>query len=467
MCGSPIVDTSEAAETPMTAPASILLPVEVQSRELDAKLLLACVAAENGHTVFFGCRTRLHRMAHRLPTSIYLGKGLTKRALKGFDAMGALGHTVMAWDEEGLVYMTPDMYRRRKLAADTLARPDVLFAWGEDNAEIWRDTEGYRGQPIVVSGNARADMMRPELRSYNAAAADRLRERFGRFVLVNSAFGGVNHWVPSMSGSVESDGSPLPPELFGTTRDPAMNAHRRRLFEAFLAMLGPLADALGPDRCIVVRPHPSESPDAWLAAAGRRANIRVLHEGPIIPWLLAAEAVVHNGCQTGLEAFLLDRPTIAYRPYVHEVYELFLPNLLSTKADTFDELADLLTASGPLAASKDEARTDLMRRYVAGMDGPFASERIVEALGSAAMTARPAPWGRLRETVRARARGVRRALGIASGQKNGHESYLAHIFPDLSVADLEGRIDRLGAATGRFAGVRVEPLGDNVFSLAA
>src|SRR3546814_1362151 len=96
------------------------------SRELDGKLVLACTAAERGHTVFFGCRTRMHRAAHRLPPSLYLGKGLTRRALKSFDAMGRLGHKVMAWDEEDLVYMTPEMYRRRKLSPATLARPDML-----------------------------------------------------------------------------------------------------------------------------------------------------------------------------------------------------------------------------------------------------------------------------------------------------------------------------------------------------
>src|SRR3546814_20627908 len=66
-------------------------------------------------------------------------------------AMGRIGHKVMAWDEEGLVDKAPEMYRRRKLSPATLARPDMLFAWGEDNADIWRGSNGYRGQPIVRS----------------------------------------------------------------------------------------------------------------------------------------------------------------------------------------------------------------------------------------------------------------------------------------------------------------------------
>lgn len=450
----------------MASPTPILLPVEVQSRELDAKLLLASVAAERGHTIWLGCRTRLHRFAHRLPPSIYLGKGLTRRALKSFQAMGRLGHRIAAWDEEGLVYMTPDMYRRRKLSPATLARPELLFAWGEDNAEIWRASDGYRGQPIVVSGNPRADMMRPELRAYHAETAERLRERFGRFVLVNSSFGAVNHWVPGMSGATEA--AEVPPELVGTAKDPAMNAHRRRLLDAFLAMLPPLADALASSgRRLIVRPHPSESHEAWVAAGQGRSNIEILHEGAIIPWLLAAEAVVHNGCQTAVEAFLLDRPVIAYRPHIHELYEIPLPNMVSREARTLDELVDILEAVEDLRPSGDAARTATMRRHVAAMDGAFAADRIVDALAGWVPASPPSTIERITEIAHACGRSLRRTLGISRGQRSGHERYLAHIFPDLTVEAVEARIGRLAVATGRFATTRVEPVAPNIFKISA
>src|SRR3546814_3575027 len=197
-----------------------------------------------------------------------------------------------------------------------------------------------------------------------------------------------------------------------------MNAHRLRLFHAFLEMRGPLADALGPGRSIVVRPHPSESHEAWLAAAGGRANVHVLHEGTIIPWLLAAEAVGQSGCQTALEAFLLDRPAITYRPFVHEMYELVLPNLVSVHAETFTELVDLLTDAERLKPSRDEARSHAMQRYVAAMDGPLASERIVDALAGQWPDTAPAPFDRLSEKVRTRARALRRRLGISRSEEH-------------------------------------------------
>src|SRR3546814_16875335 len=101
------------------------------------------------------------------------------------------------------------------------------------------------------------------------------------------------------------------------------------------------------------------------------------------------------------------------------------------------------------------------------MDGPLASERIVDALAGQCPDTAPAPFDRLSEKVRTRARALRRRLGISAGQRSGHERYLSHIFPDLSVAEVEDRIRRLSAATGRFGGARAASTARNLFALWA
>ena len=40
--------------------STLILPVENQTRELDAKLLLACAAAERGFPVIIGSRALIH-----------------------------------------------------------------------------------------------------------------------------------------------------------------------------------------------------------------------------------------------------------------------------------------------------------------------------------------------------------------------------------------------------------------------
>ena len=53
----------------------IILPVETQVRELDAKLLLACVAAERGHETFIGFQNDIRARITALPAGVFIAKG--------------------------------------------------------------------------------------------------------------------------------------------------------------------------------------------------------------------------------------------------------------------------------------------------------------------------------------------------------------------------------------------------------
>ena len=61
---------------------SLILPCETRNRELDAKVLLACVAAERGFRVFVGAKREINIQAARLPRSIYFQKSLSKRSYR-------------------------------------------------------------------------------------------------------------------------------------------------------------------------------------------------------------------------------------------------------------------------------------------------------------------------------------------------------------------------------------------------
>ena len=98
--------------------ATLLIPVENQVRELDPKLLLACITS--------------------FPRSLYLCKSFTVRNVKMFRIMAKIGHKILSWDEEALVHLPPEIYFSRRLSPRTMQYLSHLFAWGEDNAELWR-----------------------------------------------------------------------------------------------------------------------------------------------------------------------------------------------------------------------------------------------------------------------------------------------------------------------------------------
>lgn len=437
----------------------LIIPSETQIREFDAKLLLGCVAAERGHQVIVGSRTEMHWHAARLPRGVYVAKDFRGSSRLMFRILRDLGNHIVAWDEEGLVHASDERYYKQRIAPDLFDQVELFLAWGESNARTLTRYPGYKGTPVEVSGNPRGDMMRPEFRPFFADEVAALHARYGRdFILVNTNFGRINHIQPhqTMPG-----GTAAPKDDYMR----ASNAYFTQLFNAFKRLLPKLAQAF-PERAIVLRPHPSEAHAPWMEAAGAAGNVHVIHEGGVLPWLLAAGILIHNGCTTGMEAAALDRPVIAYRPVRDDAFDFALPNTLSADVETDQgviEATRTVLAGGTLTYGAD--REAVLDRTFAARKGPLASERIVEAIAG---TSRGQPPRRLSGILRAEVRGLNKRL-IAQhipGGKN-HKAYQATRFPGISADGVRSRIATLGACAGRFGGVRVHQLAPNVFELTA
>ena len=122
----------------MSARLPLIIPVENQVRELDPKLLLACVAARRGFSSLIGSHREIDFRIAAFPRSLYLCKSFTVMNLKMFRIMDRLGHEIVSWDEEALVHLPAAMYFSRRLSPLSLKYVSHLFAWGDDNAALWR-----------------------------------------------------------------------------------------------------------------------------------------------------------------------------------------------------------------------------------------------------------------------------------------------------------------------------------------
>ena len=114
--------------------STLILPVENQVRELDAKLLLASVAAERGFPVVLGSRAFVHYKVGSIPRGVYLAKSMRRLSNRMFRILRQLGHEIVAWDEEGLVRFAGDEYYQRRLSPEAVGAVSHLMGWGEDNA---------------------------------------------------------------------------------------------------------------------------------------------------------------------------------------------------------------------------------------------------------------------------------------------------------------------------------------------
>jgi surface carbohydrate biosynthesis protein len=443
----------------------LIIPAENQVREFDAKLLLGCVAAERGHQAIVGSRTEMHWHIASLPRGIYIAKDFRGSSRRMFRILQDLGNDIVAWDEEGLVHASDDRYYKHRIAPDLYDQVRLFLAWGSNNARTLKAYPGYKGAPIEITGNPRVDMMRPELRAFFAAEVDALCARYGRgFILLNTNFGRINHIQPTL---MQAGGPAAPKDDYWR----ASNAYFRGIFDRMRGLVPRLAAAFA-DRSIVVRPHPSEAHGPWAEAGAGHANVHVVSEGSVLPWLIAASVMVHNGCTTGIEAAALDRPVITFRPQRDDRYDFPLPNNLSAEASSEDavieKVAEVLRGG---TLSYDACRQDLVESTFAALRDRLASDRIVDVVANhAAMRPHPMPGMRRRLAgwAAAELRGMRKRLinQHIAGHKND-KAYQRTRFPGVSVDEVRRRVSLFKGCLGRFHGVRVHQLAPNVFELTA
>ena len=444
----------------------LMIPIETKVREFEAKLLLALFAAEKGFAVILGEQRAMQEHAMVFGRGVYLDKSFAATKAAWFEEAKRMGNVLTAWDEEGLVYFDREAYIYGRMDPSVMPHLAMAFAWGQDQMDVICSADPSLNDVVRMTGNPRFDLLRPELRPFLKNRADALRRQYGRIILFNSSFPFANHFNGLEAMLPQLKKYPIwtkKPEFF-----PEWIEVQKKEFAAFCNALPQLSRAF-PDHTIIVRPHPSEKHETWNDIARDLKNVVVRADGSADNWILASEVMVHSDCTTGIEAFLLDVPGISFSAAGTSKYRQPLPTALSLEVTSVDGLLSLIAdiidhpeRHPPLRNEK--GRIDVARHHICGLEGQFASERVVKALaeldspqvkaclGERFMSMSKLIWRKWLKTWRQR--GSRRS-----------SSYVNHKFPGLEPEEVRNSIRELSETLGRFVGARARMIAPTCFEI--
>ena len=156
--------------------------------------------------------------------------------------------------------------------------------------------------------------------------------------------------------------------------------HSRIIYDSLVDLLPILSNYFNTHR-IIIRPHPSENKQNWIKASKKLNNVDVVSKGAIGPWLYGASAIVHNGCTTGLEAFLMGKPVFSYMPFKSKDYDLQLPNNVSICCESADSLIQKISAvlKNGIHCS-DEEKREIATRFIHNAGKNYAFKTIANNL---------------------------------------------------------------------------------------
>ncbi len=428
-----------------------------------------------------GPRREMHIQITSFPRSIYLAKSIPVHRNIIFKIMRKLGHEILAWDEEALVHPQAETYYKRRVCPLGIKYVSHLFAWGEDNAQLWQQyPELPAGIPIHVTGNPRGDLLRHEMRHIYQGDVKHLRSTHGDFILVNTNFNHVNAFSPDLNLFSPAKKPGEEPKFGraakGMSRNYAegLRNHKKAIFRDFQRII-PALDKAFPQYTIVVRPHPTEDQEIYRNIASQCERVRVTNEGNVVPWILASQAVIHNGCTTGVEAYVLGVAAISYRPTVNDYYDLGfyrLPNLLSYQCFDLEELRGTLgdILAGRLGPPDGDEREVLINHYLVALDGPLACERMVDVLegivqGSYELSRPPVRdrlAGRSMSAIRTL---IKRCKEHIPGSHNRPE-FQRHRYPGVSLEEIQARLLRFQQVLGDNRELKVEQKSQHFFVIS-
>jgi surface carbohydrate biosynthesis protein len=438
-------------------PAKIIyFPMEIASRELDSRLLLAAVAVGRGFEVVLGQKWLMERNIERMTAGVYLSKTLTVRDAKMLKRAKASGYLTAAVDEEipGLVVHDKNFWWVSRAAVDAT---DVIFLPGTFNSRAFVDVMGLEPGRVRQAANPRWDLLRRELRSIFAEEAAELRRRYGGFILVNSNLGFTNSHKGNVDEIIQSliDQGKIDPSnhaFMAELRDLERMEDDNRT--ALLDLLPALASAF-PAHKIIVRPHPSENVEVWQKWTRSMPNLAIVREGSATAWILASQVLVHTNCTTGVEAIALDKPALCLVPTDHPATRRYLASLVNPVVKTTSEaVAAVASLLADPASCYSRALIDRFRDSMSHDERQTGAARIISSIEE--LAASRGGWS----SAHGGGSAWRPAIGYRWHQPD--KNVRGTLFPELDLAAVERRLKQFSEILGLDTPLNVEGCGTKV-----
>lgn len=341
---------------------NVLFPIETINRELDFRLVLAVMLARRDRRIYLGQHDVVFTAAKYMQQGVVVGKNIFPQEfpwenLQRYRAVKERGIRVFWLDEEGGVFpgAEPDWERALKARVDVgvLDGKDFVAAWGDFQRDLYRRIAPTIAHRIETTGHPRFDLCRPQYRAYWKDKTAEIGSRLGRYVLVNTnlvlanAAAGLEYAFADFNGWDVKDAQKRTRHIKGYR-------HLTNLLGGMLSLINRLSIEF-PDLAIVVRPHPSEDFEFYRTIFRGVPNVHVIHEGSVIPWIAASIATIHDGCTTGLEAFLGGGTVVNYKSATDESFDTYLPNAVGHQSTSEDDVVEVvrMTCAGKPPPHRD------------------------------------------------------------------------------------------------------------------
>ncbi len=442
----------------------ILLPIEVKNREFDAKIMLACIGATRGFGVLLGRNN--FNFKGTFPKGVYLDKCISPYKAESLkQQVNGLGNQLAILDEEGLVYQSEKLYLENRTSQETVELASLIFTWGDAQRDIINGRYNIPDK-LIATGSPRADLWQKSWHALYTEEVKKISEQLGPYILIPANFSPAHHVDPinfslkkrGIEGAVNSRKK--------LTFKEDRFLYRQKILNKFFDLIPAIAEQFG-DRTILLRPHPNDNMKVWDEIKKKwPKNVKVIHRGGISPWIIASDILVHNSCTSGVEAYAMEKPAIAYTPYTNNHFDQNIPNPLSQQKSSIAEVLELIEENlHKRGLGREDEKTELYNYHITNDRSVLSGDRMLDALEQLDLPECEFSFRNygIRHRTRVLARKIRRRLGDFTGKHEFSYAYRKQKNPGMSLVEIGNLLRCFRAEMNCWHDVKVAQVGEDLF----
>ena len=346
-----------------------------------SRLFLGIYAASRGFSVIIGSQQKIIDYINDLPKGIFFYKILSLNKSEFYKKLVSNGFKVCSLDEEGLSSLNNyQKYVTQRVSKQTIKYAERIFTWGKSEADIIINQYPEATKKVRITGNPRIDLLKSNYDGKYMEDASKYNTIYGKYIFFPSNFT-VNHALGKNNliklfndlGRISS----VEDEAYYNARLDYFN----RTFKEFVSLVIETAKKFN-NKNIIVRPHPSEDRSYWDKVTKDYNNIYIKSNDEAAGWIKGASVIIHSSCTTGLEAFVSNKPVIAFLPYKDHEYSKHISNRVSiecrTEKDVINKLKSIINDNEVDILIKD--KRSMLSNHVKNINNNDAFKSIVSEL---------------------------------------------------------------------------------------
>lgn len=358
----------------------VYLPLEIRSRELASKAMLATELAVRGVPVVIGQQWMLAANFDRMPPGVMLFKGTNQIHRGWMKEARQAGHRVLVQDEE-LLGIIDESALHNALHEELRTVVHGYLAHGEFERSL---VEKHAGGNFATwaTGNGRIDVLKPAFGVLYADEVELIRQRHGEFILINTNLGIIHNVFGDLERVKEiftKSGAYVAADPESRRRFDERVEWERANFVALTSLIQDLLDRR-PTLKVIVRPHPAENLGAWTDWVGSNSRIRIIREGAHVPWTLAARMLLHTSCTTGLEAQVAMQYALSYVPTTSWLNRLFISNHVNPTVSDHDSALQAIERFLDRGERLRNAGVAGVEKFLSNLGEDYAFRRIADLI---------------------------------------------------------------------------------------